>query len=334
MDKKDLELKIKIGKLNYFIELFDRERDDLIKATEVFKVYNTPRKFILAYKSIIDFGKENPLLKDKIPSIIDIYEELLKFEKNGIYKDNFAILKNKPKTYEYYSEVMKHYLKDNISYNSFIFYDKLNINKSIFNSAVRNIKVKDTELYNLYLSKVEENKEKKYKKAIFDFSEIAKGIKTGFLSNDEVFDLCMFWKLVPFKYSDGLKNDFLDFKKFNNKILFSSGSFYKQVSSFVRATLPDDCDVVLNYMKENKLFNYIYISLSNFRFDSNCCIFYGKNEVFYNEVFSLNEDEVVLILNYLKDNDLPPLLSIFKIMYIKYINGEIDFSVKKIELKK
>lgn len=135
-----------------------------------------------------------------------------------------------------------------------------------FESALDAVKKVDSYLYGEYEKKINYIEESKYDRATNNLKEIALGIETGYLSDGTEFDVLEFWKLAPFKYSKGIVNDFKKFKSINPNIGYiGQDNFYRRIEAFSKGVLPEKADIILDYMKKNKLFTYTYMTFQNYR---------------------------------------------------------------------
>lgn len=201
----------------------------------------------------------------------------------------------------------------------------------------------------------EKRKKQKYYAIIYTFKNIAYGIKTGRLFDGTPFDLLEFWKLVPFKYSKGIKKDFDEFAEINPQIYFRANNFFGQVENFVNATMPNESKIILGYMRENHIYSYRYVSEKQIR------KMYSGIEIIVNNIYGLptrisnpeqalnkinnnqldsiaNRDtftskDVDNVLEYMRLHKLPSLIEVFKLVQDKYIKSEINMEKERTRCK-
>lgn len=105
--------------------------------------------------------------------------------------------------------------------------------KEEFFAALKVVEKNDKYLYEQYNNKIQYLEDTKFDRAYNNLKEIAQGIETGYLSDGTEFDKIQFWKLVPFKYSKGIKKDFEKFREINPGIGYiGNDNFYMRIQAF------------------------------------------------------------------------------------------------------
>ena len=160
----------------------------------------------------------------------------------------------------------------------------------------------DVDLYNKYLDKKNENNRKRFFNNSVTIKNLAVGIRTGLLPNGVKFNLLEFIKRVPFKYSKNFVYAIEDFMLRNNM---------------------DEYNTIMNYIVKNKL--NLATSFAPLNLKS---IYQVKTIVNGIEITAEDND---LIIEYLKQNDIPVIAKTYILIREKYLNGQID--IEKIKKK-
>lgn len=324
------ELKEKEENLKQIIEIFDSKLSDYEKLIQILKIYNTPKNFDSSYTYILKYGSDDTRFKGYLEKIREISKKLHEYENNGVYDNVKYILRMESYYifYDYAKFIIEKYVNTE-SYITHKFLSSLGIDKSVLDYCLEIIKELNVDLYKEYLSKKEENKLKRYEANVYAFKNIANGIKTGYTFDKKEFDLFAFWKLVPFKYSEGLVHDFNDFIEINPNISFSPAkNFENRVKAFLKGAIPEITDVIIDYMRKNHISNYHYINETQLK------QMYAGSKVIVNGKEIDIKDELDVILKYSYINKIPLLAETMKLIQQMYRTGKISKEQVDEEYKK
>src|SRR5574344_41648 len=345
------QLAEKLKNIKAIIEIIDLDAKNYEKALQICKIYDSPEKFRKAFGLIKKFGEKDPMFMEYVPRIEEIYTILLDYQNKGIIDNVNYIIKMESylNNFKYAKSIIEYYLSSEYKQDSVLF-EELGIDQNTFDFCIETIKNLDVNLINQFNEK---RKKQKYFANIYTFKNIAFGIRTGKLFDGTPFDLLEFWKLVPFKYSKGIKKDFDEFKALNPEIFFRSDNFYGQIENFTKATMPDESKTILGYMKHNRIYSYRYVSEGQFR------KLYSGISIIVNNIYGIptkidcpdeaikkindnqadtivgrttfTSDDANNVIEYMKLHKLPSLIEVFKLVQEKYVRGEINMTE---ELKK
>lgn len=345
------QLAEKLKNIKAIIEIIDLDAKNYEKALHICKIYDSPEKFRKAFGLIKKFGEKDPMFMEYVPRIEEIYTILLDYQNKGIIDNVNYIIKMESylNNFKYAKSIIEYYLSSEYKQDSVLF-EELGIDQNTFDFCIETIKNLDVNLINQFNEK---RKKQKYFANIYTFKNIAFGIRTGKLFDGTPFDLLEFWKLVPFKYSKGIKKDFDEFKALNPEIFFRSDNFYGQIENFTKATMPDESKTILGYMKHNRIYSYRYVSEGQFR------KLYSGISIIVNNIYGIptkidcpdeaikkindnqadtivgrttfTSDDANNVIEYMKLHKLPSLIEVFKLVQEKYVRGEINMTE---ELKK
>ena len=270
------------------------------KVEKIYFIYPTVTSFINAYyvylrkKSVYGVEKVDEELVTAMRKIISFYKEN---DEAGIFLDiqNFYKTKNLREVLEYARFIVLNYI--NGEYNCFDeFLKYYEINKQIFEQCIISVEEFDVDLYKKYLLKKEEicEKEREHKQEIMH--NLYVGITTGALLDGTKFDLLEFIKRLPFK-------------KVGTKFCY-------EITNFLRKNNPTEEATIMIYIKDNKLdkesFNYALNV--NYLYQTKCVI-NGRE---------ITNEEIDLIIEYLKQNNIPVVNKTYLLAREKYLNNEID----------
>lgn len=270
------------------------------KAEKIYLIYPAATNFVNAYysylrkKPVYSEEKVDEELVAAMRKIISFYKEN---EEAGIFLDiqNFYKTKNLREVLEYARFIVLNYI--NGEYNSFDeFLKYYEINKQIFEQCIISVEEFDVDLYKKYLLKKEEirEKERKHKQEIMH--NLYVGITTGALLDGTKFDLLEFIKRLPFK-------------KVGTKFCY-------EITNFLRKNNPTEEATIMIYIKDNKLdkesFNYALNV--NYLYQTKCVI-NGRE---------ITNEEIDLIIEYLKQNNIPVVNKTYLLAREKYLNNQIN----------
>lgn len=333
------ERKVFLDKFDKIIEIFDNDSLSNDEKVRMFlDIYSTVPKFETEYKYFFDkCGIYENFSLDKI-KLEELYKKVFIYEKNGMISNLKYIMKieNMINNYDYAEYIINAYITMDNSYISNFFYRDMNIDEDIFNYCIKIIKVVNPVLYHKFEDKKLENIRKRFDDRVKSLKEIAKGIRTGELSDGTTFDILQFWKLVPFKYFHGLQMELHEYhKNITSRIpLTPDSSFYSNIRNFITPTLWDEKDVVLGYMRENNIKSFKYITLDE-------VIKIQRGTISQKKVLPNGEtievefdiDDIIKIFKYMGYYNLPSLAQVYSILKERYLNGQ-DLSVPEFKEQK
>ena len=296
------ELNERIEKLKKVDEILNSNKIDYIKVEQLISLFNDSEEFRRAYSLLIKLGKNDKKL-DCIRPLLNnfdtLYYKFVKYEEKGIIDDVKYLLKieSYQRNYMYAKFAINHYINSDDSYKLKKFLTRLGLDKETFNFCVSTIEELDVDLYKKYMRKYEENKIKRFNSNVLTISDLANGIKNGYLNNGTPFTLLEFLKKIPFKYSDNFMLSLTNFMKKNN---------------------PKDYKTIMTYIYSNRLnapSTFTKLNLKNI---------YSKNTKTIVRNVEITEEINNIIIDYLIANDLPLITKAYIIVRDKYLNGEID----------
>lgn len=325
------QLKIKLENLKTIIEILESESTDIDKACEIYKIYNNSKKFISTYSLIEKYGKSDPNFKGYIEYIAMAYQKIVTYEEKGY----FEIAKTKSKlniyldNYVYATEVITDFIQSDNSYKGLTYLEEQGISKKDFDFCVKTIAKLDPELTKKYEEKVKSNVVQGYTENIKACLDIAQVIKSGYFLDGTPFEWLEFWRRIPFVKNLGAVEEFKEYSKINPKIVRAT-TFSSRLDSFIKATLPAEHDLIMNFMKENKIGRPTYVSELDIRSLNHGARRFVKydtddngNKIIVQDVVVDNED-LQNMFKYMKVTKLPFIYEVFKLVEKKYIDGEIS----------
>ena len=244
-------------------KIVNSDISDLEKATELSRLFKDSKYFKSRYFFLLK--ENNKYFTGKIDIIMQIYELILKYEKEGLYEKVKYDDKFKIDNYKIDSRVIiKDYIEDFNSYNIRKFYEKHGIRYDTFKTCESNIRCNDKKLYDKYLEIKRLNDTKEILIPIMRLSEIRESIKCGTTSEGKPFDAFEFWKLNPFVVENldfeinYLKRKHPEIRKISqinresNKQVGQKKLYYKDLfCNFVEMCGFDPDETIKNYMEEN-----------------------------------------------------------------------------------
>lgn len=334
------KIKEKLDSLKMVVDIIDSNEDDFNKAFKIYKIYCSADKFRKTYRTVDDNDIIDPIYKDYMDRMAETYSVLANYEENNIANNAKYIISIEKylDNYEMAKKVIEAFIEDDKSYNINAFFNRMGITKEEFNFCVEAIKILDLGLFNLYEEKLKNEDVKKYYANIEAFRNIAHGIKTGYLLDGRVYDILDFWRLVPFiiphNEEHKTKLEFDNYKKINPKIYYSC-KFLTKIDYFTRATSLEDNKVIMKYVHDNKLYDYNYFWDGTIRkAHIGMTISYktvnpkNKKDITVRQK-TLTEEDLNNILEYIKVNELPNIMQVFKIVLKRYVFDELDLTQVK-----
>ena len=260
--------------LNNLIEISKLQSDFKMKTvdkiTKLLEIYRSPADFFNDYIIVEDFISQNnknkklmKLLMDTTKFVTSVFkmQKEAHTAKNRYYKKCFK--ENPIKAIKIVVDFIND--SDDIDIISSYIYSN-NLFQEEFDMAVKYVKENDEFIYKQYEEKIGYIENTKYERNTKKLKEIALGIKTGYLSDGTQFDELQFWKLAPFMYSKGIVTDFKKFREKNPNIGYiGTDNFYRRIEAFGKGVIPEDIDIVLEYMKKKKLNSYTYLSFEGYK---------------------------------------------------------------------
>ena len=251
-------VKERLARLKTIVDILDSDMCEYEKAYEIAKIYDSPEKFRMAYSIINKYGQEDPRFDGYISRFSEIYSKLMHYQENGVLDSVKYVIKYEDyfNSFKYAKFVVTHYLEGNFKEDINLLYDDLGIDEQTFKYCLKVVAELEPSLFEKYESFRKENRYAKYYRCVANLKDIANGIRTGKLSDGTVFDVVEFWRLLPFKYSNGRKKDFNIYREINPNVEFVAGNFPRQVEVFTRAVMPEDSQLIMDYMRDNAITGY------------------------------------------------------------------------------
>ena len=321
------------------------------KYPKLFDIHKTSDDFYDDYYRVRDFLEYTPneILKKEVYDTICYIDSLYNKHEVSTARDKYFRNYYNQNPLEAIKIIIDFISDDNINHISSYLSSK-GIVVAEYENAVRVVSKVDSYIYKQYEDKIKWLEETKYERACKNLKEIALGIETGYLSDGTIFDALEFYRLVPFKYSKGIRTDFASFHEKNPSVSAYIGddNFYKRIQSFTRGALPDKSDIILDYMRKNRFNSYTYVSFSQYRrLNGNGSLFLKRNARFATkeDIFSqaygkkdlrklydehiITEEIARKVLKELLDRGLPHLMEVYSLIEKKYVD---EFN-KKYELE-
>lgn len=212
--------------------------------------------------------------------------------------------------------ILDNYIASNYSYYMEEFTERLNINKTSVNAAIKNIDTSYPNLVDSYNEKINMDAQKRFVLAYKSFDLLIKCIESGKNVNGEPFTILDFYSIFPlyyFKYFFA-DNDFLE----DRGIKFERNSTYYGKIKSILLGMKLKYNVILDYMSVNNLNQTINFERIEFEKKINTKLSIGN--------ISIPKCVIENTLNYLDSNNLPLLDATFSYVAIEAVNGNIDLS--------
>ena len=292
------EIEVRLLKINEVALILNSNDNDYNKAEKLFGLFDSAESFRRTYSLFIKYGKDDSRLIFARSALNEFELLLAKFrelEQKGIIQNiKYLIsIKDYLENYKYAKFVITSFISSPNSYKESEFLEELGINKDIFVYCTKLIQELDIDLYSKYLEKQEANNKMRYIKNIETISDLAKGIKTGVLSDGTPFDLLEFIKRVPFKYA----------------------YFVNAIDDFMKRNNPQEYEVVMSYIYNNKLYStsaFLPLNLKNI---------YETRTIIDGTLITKEVNNI--IIEYLKLKEVPLVNRTYLIARSKYLKGEI-----------
>lgn len=299
----DEEAGQRITTLNDLYELAISDASSEEKLTICMRKFRDFKTFERKYSLIKRYGvryKFNGFLNPNHPSIDAMFDEVGKLYDNELVRknidqrfkyeeffDEYSYLED----YKYAEWIINRYISDDKSYLRNQFLLKYNISEEVFDYCLKVIKFLNSSLYKKYLDKIEENNIKRSFALKETIKNIANGIKTGVLSDGTPFSKIEFYRRIPFKNScDNFISILLDYIERN----FGVASFeYRMINGYIRELGINK----ISFINKDKLIQQ-KISLNG---------------------FELTPEVINKVIEYMDNNDLPKISSLFKLLVKEYI---------------
>lgn len=293
------EIALRLNKINEVFEIINSNDKDYNKVEKLLLLFNSTEEFRKSYALFIKYGKKDErlsLAREALDNFDLLYAKFKEYETSGIvgYVRYKLRVQDYLQNYEYAKFVVKCYVDSSDSYKEREFLSELGLDIDTFNFCVSTIEELDVDLYKLYLEKKEINSKIRFVKNAETFTDLAKGINTGFLSDGTQFNLLEFIKRVPFKKSNNFFISLVDFLKRNNS---------------------QDMNIIIKYVKDNglnRISAFVPLDLKS--------IYQVKTTINGVEITNADND---IIIDYLKVNSIPLIYKAYVLARTKYLNGEI-----------
>lgn len=315
---KNFEKAIKLDKMIALIN--NEEIDKLKKYYEMKQLFKSADKFEKEYSFLREFDYDDKvyyllLYVDQITNYLrrieeglskDIEKELLEYEKNQMLDD-----------YPYAQYFVCKYIEYNDSpfFNDFLEY--ANITEPDFKRFVGIIFQLDDLLYEKYEEKAKLNRDLRIDTTLIKLTNINDGVTTGYTQDGEKFDAVSFYKNLPFIDLNGSSEILEDFD------IKKTPSIDKRLQSLFMKEYAENVRKIMEYIYTNGLFSHSIKTVSEKSI-------MGMN--FIINGVALSDEEKKLIIDYMKNNNIPLFLQAFCAVRNKYL--EEGLSIDKDVLKK
>lgn len=303
------ELQKRMDNLNIIYKALKSNLTEDEKVKIVFEIFKDKTEFNKKYSLLIKFGTNDPRLEsarealndfDFISNTINSFSDIQ--IKNVRYRreiENILKENNYLDNYLYAEYVIKTYLTDDKSYLKNNFLGNLGINYEIFQYCEELIQFLNPVLHKQYQECVSENNKKRAWAIGMTIRNLVRGINTGYLDDGTEFDILEFYKRVPFKEYEA--------------------KFVCTLKDFIWRNIGNE--------------NGIYSTINNYLYQNNITKMIPASETELIET-SISYKGVELtpkiihnVFRYMKVNELPEVMGVYRIVLSKYINNELDFSL-------
>ena len=222
--------------------------------------------------------------------------------KNREYREEIEKLleeKQYLENYLYAEYIINAFIKDGRSYQKGRFYRITRTNRKMFEYCVEVVRFLNPSLYQNYMEAVKRNEVKKIEDMNANINLLVQGIRTGHLKDGSLYDILDFYRFVP------LRECGLDFVSELKK-------FMRHSDGLVEGAY----ETMTKYMEENNI-NEIIFATENYVLSNKSIVNFDKRatpEVIHN------------CYRYMFASGLPKIEGVFKIVFKRYLNGEIDFN--------
>lgn len=301
----DYERPIKLVKM---VEIYDSNLSMYSKVYNMNSVY-TPVQFSNTIKVYNKF-KEDPILGGFVSKLQEIDSFYKKSLDDGTLTEVNSLMKmeNYFKSYEYASFIISSYVNyDNSPYLS-KFLEEYGLDSGIFDYCLKVVAEFDPDLYKEYVKKSLENRVNRISKNTANLGNIANGVKTGYTLDGKVFDIIEFLKRIPFWDLESSREVLDDFG------VRKGSEFSLRIRALIKQVMPEYYHEILKYLNENNIDTYYFQPL--------------REKDVYGIKLTVNGREVTkedkdIIMNYIKENDLPMVVKSYEVVRNKYLDGEI-----------
>lgn len=233
---------------------------------------------------------------------------------------------------EYAKSVIKNYTYSNEYSNIYDFFEATKITKVCFNTCLKVIKEENTYLYQQCLLKIKKSKIDNYYRCLDKCRDLAKGIQTGFFSDDTPFDMLEFYKRLPFASELG-RRDFSDCREVNPAIM-DSKFIFGRIDKFTEIADTIINKIIMDFVRYKKISRIRIIKEEDLRnkYQGITRFYKRANDSKGNELIidrELTIDTIDKVINYMKVNNLLFLEPIFILVLERYFIGEIKLGEEK-----
>lgn len=319
---KDEKMFLRAVKLERIMEILNSDMLDILKISEISKIYRSADSFIREYSELEKYsddsiiGKYVVIIKKieeyyrKLESqdLISRSKELLDMEENKYFDD-----------YIYACEIVNEYVNYSGSIYTEDFLKEFNLRDYQFNRFVEIVANFNGELYGKYFSKSEENKKLRKYEVIEKIRKAKVGSETGFTEDGEVFDEIEYYRTLPF-YTIATSTEVLD--DFNIK---QSPYVFQKYKALIQTINPEAFEPIMKYVNEKKVYLEKFPTVVT------------ENDIMSTKYIireqELNEKDKEIIIKYMKDRKIPFLTAAFNAVRNKYLENGLK-TEKGLILKK
>ena len=227
---------------------------------------------------------------------------------------------------------IKKYTYSNEYSNIYDFFDAAKVSKIYFNACLNVVKEKDLQLYNKCLAKMKKSRVDNYYKYLEICRDLARGIQTGFFSDNTPFDMLNFYNKLPFSGEKG-RHDFIYCIE-ANPFIVDSKTIFGRINKFTEVADPVINKIIMDFATLKKITRIRIVDeiwLKNK---------YKGITRFYKKVTESNGNEFIIdreltledidkVIQYMKKNNFLFLEPIFIIILERYFMEEIKLEDSK-----
>lgn len=184
---------------------------------------------------------------------------------------------------------------------------------------VQIISALDPALYFKFAIKYANNKNERKAITIERINNLYSGITTGSLVNGEPFDEIEFFKNLPFYDADTAQEILMDFD------LKNASTLDQKLKKLLDAVKPESTRVITSYSYQNKLFSHT--NAKTFKRSE------IEKDSYYKDGVKLEDEDKKAILDYIEEENIPPLRVAFSILKNRFFDGKLQIDRGKV-LKK
>lgn len=306
-------------KLERMMEIYNSSMLELEKLLQMSQVYKSSEMFLRAFRDLEKVADD-----EFFGHYLEIIKEIYEFYRVREEQDLIRVAKELKQVEE--SKYMEDFsgacqlVESYLAYEDSPFLSEFvkvyGINESAFLRCVNIIHdLDEDELYKKFLEKYERNVKEVKAMTLNKVNNLRSGAITGLLPNGEEFTRIEAYKNLPF-YDEHTANEVIGYFNVPN-----SSSVTRKLKNLAGALIPEDKDKVLKYIYENEILG-----------NGNPTIL--KEEEIYSTKIIYEDKEMTdadktAIINYMKEEKMPPLLRAFNEVRNAYYGGKLQLQVPK-----